>query len=166
MKKRKISRKGGLFIVKQEACIKHPYLDSAKKMTIGVGHLIKKSELSSGKIVINGKRVRWRAGLSTKQCFHLFEQDVAIFERCINDKINVKLSQCQFDALVSFSFNIGRGAFSSSTLRRKLNNGNYASVPKQLVRWVYSGGKKSKGLKARRLREAELWKRGSSSANL
>ena len=60
----------------------------------------------------------------------------------------------QFDALVSFTFNLGSGAFQRSTLRRKVNHQAYAEVPAQLMRWLWAGGRKLNGLVSRRSTEA------------
>lgn len=59
-------------------------------------------------------------------------------------------------ALTSFVFNLGAGRYRGSTLRRRVNEGNWDDVPRQLRRWVYSGGKKLKGLVIRREAEAVL----------
>lgn len=63
----------------------------------------------------------------------------------------------QFDALVSFTFNLGSGAFQRSTLRRKVNRQAHAEVPAQLMRWVWAGGRMLEGLKKRRSNEAKVY---------
>lgn len=68
--------------------------------------------------------------------------------------IKVPLTDGQFDALVSFTFNLGSGALQRSTLRRKVNREEHADVPREFLRWVWAGGKKLKGLIKRR--EAEI----------
>lgn len=67
------------------------------------------------------------------------------------------LTDNQFDALVSFTFNLGAGALQRSTLRRKLNRGDYYSIPSELKKWVWAGGKKLKGLIKRREEESNLF---------
>ncbi len=133
------------------------YKDSAGLLTIGVGHLLTKSELSSGKININGESVKYVNGLTAEQADELLEQDVKPAETTVNNNVKVELNQHQFDALVSFTFNVGGGAFKGSTLLKKLNNGQYDQVPAQLMRWDKAGGKVVPGLKKRRESEVKLW---------
>ena len=71
--------------------------------------------------------------------------------------INVTLNDNQFDALVSFTFNLGAGNLQSSTLRRLLNRGDYHAIPDQFNRWVYASGTKSRGLVRRRAMEAKMF---------
>lgn len=74
--------------------------------------------------------------------------------------MEVPLTQQQFDALVSFAFNVGNGAFCDSTLLKRLNAGQYDAVPAQLNRWVKAGGKTLEGLVTRRAAEGALFSRG------
>ena len=71
--------------------------------------------------------------------------------------ITAPLSNGQFDALVSFTFNLGAGALQRSTLRRKVNREEHADVPAELMKWVWAGGRKLKGLVKRRQAEASLY---------
>jgi lysozyme len=71
--------------------------------------------------------------------------------------IAVPLTAGQFDALVSFTFNLGGGALQRSTLRRKVNREEHAAVPAELMEWVWAGGRKLKGLVRRREAEAALY---------
>lgn len=75
----------------------------------------------------------------------------------IKDEVVVELSQTQWDALVSFCFNVGAGNFRASTLLKKLNAGRYQTVPSELNRWVFAGGKKLDGLIRRRWAEGRLF---------
>jgi len=68
--------------------------------------------------------------------------------------ITVPLTQGQFDALVSFTFNLGAGALQRSTLRRKINREEHADVHAELMKWVWAGGRKLKGLVRSRVAEA------------
>ena len=70
------------------------------------------------------------------------------------------LKQHQLDALVSFTFNCGEGALASSTLRKRLNRGEYAAVPQELNKWVMSGGRRLEGLVRRRKAEGALFHNG------
>ena len=84
-------------------------------------------------------------------------QDLERFEAAVNDGVQVALNQNQFDALVSFAFNVGRQGFKSSTLLKKLNQGLYDEVPAQLRRWNKTGGNVIQGLVNRREKEIALW---------
>ena len=90
-------------------------------------------------------------------------KDLATAENAVSRLVKVPLNDNQFGALVSFVFNIGQGAFESSTLLRKLNAGDYAAVPDQLMRWVNNDGKPMEGLKRRRAEEGKLWNTPSST---
>jgi lysozyme len=84
-------------------------------------------------------------------------EDLKEFEKAVNQLVKVKLNQAQFDVLVSFTYNIGIGAFEKSTLLKLLNQGQYAEVPKQLMRWVHGNGKVLPGLVRRREIESKRW---------
>ena len=133
------------------------YRDSAGLPTIGVGHLLTRSELTSGKIIINGVPVKYSGGLTQQQVNDLLAQDVRPAEQAVNDGVKVALNQNQFDALTSFTFNVGIAAFRGSTLLRLLNQGQYDQVPAQLLRWTRAGGQVVPGLLNRRQNEIKLW---------
>jgi len=148
----------GLELLKQWEGFKNKlYNDSAGLPTIGVGHLLTKSELSSGKIVINGAAVQYDVGLSDSQVLNLLKQDMTPAAQVVTNKVTVPLNQNQFDALTSFTFNVGGAAFSGSTLLKLLNQGQYDEVPPQLRRWNKAGGKVVQGLINRRENEIKLW---------
>jgi len=125
-------------------------------LTIGYGHLLTKSELNLEKIEINGKYLEYWNGLTEQQAIQLLDEDVDSAENEVN-KVDVLLEQNQFDALVSFTFNVGNGAFRGSTLLKRLNKGLYEEIPNQLKRWNKSGGRINPGLINRRQHEADLW---------
>lgn len=133
------------------------YKDSSGYPTIGVGHLLTKSELSTGRIMIGGEEVFWTKGLNDSQILTLLDQDLDIAEDAVNNNVRVPLSQNQFDALVSFAFNVGISAFANSTLVKLLNQGLYDQVPTQLMRWTRSNGVVVQGLINRRKHEIDLW---------
>ena len=81
----------------------------------------------------------------------------AVAERAVLRLISVPLTQGQFDALVSFTFNLGAGALQRSTLRRTVNREEHADVPAELMKWVWAGGRKLKGLVKRRKAEGLLY---------
>jgi lysozyme len=148
----------GLELLKQwEGFELKVYKDSAGLPTIGVGHLITKPEQSSGNIVIAGVPVQYANGLTDQQVLDLLSQDVQPAEQAVNNGVKVALDQNQFDALVSFTFNVGVGAFTSSTLLKVLNQSQYDGVPDQLRRWNKAGGKVVQGLVNRRENEVTLW---------
>lgn len=154
----KISDRGLELIRQWEGVESMVYLDSAGLPTIGCGHLLTKSEISSGKILIGTKLIAYHLGLSPEQITVLLKQDLSRVQRCINNHVTVELTQNQFDALCSFIFNVGVSAFRASTLRKMLNQGQYAAVPIQLRRWVWAAGKVEQGLVNRRENESKLFK--------
>lgn len=133
------------------------YKDSGGAPTIGYGHLLTKSERTTNTITINGEEVDYTNGLTEEQAEELLAQDVDWAERCVRENTKVNLDQCQFDALVSFVFNVGCGAYRSSTLLERLNSKEFEDVPNQLMRWVYDNGKKVDGLINRREKEVAVW---------
>lgn len=133
------------------------YICPAGCPTIGIGHMLTKDQLSSGKIIIGESLVRYADGLNDIQIYALAGQDLNCFEEVVGLSIKISLNQNQFNALVLFTFNIGSQAFLNSTLRRLLNQGNYSSVPEQMRRWVHANGKVLQGLVRRREKEISLW---------
>jgi len=138
-----ISANGLKKLMDWEGVVLHKYQDAAGLWTIGCGHLITKDE----NFTI----------LTTVEAQDLLHKDLTRFENIINAAVKVPLNQNQFDALVIFTFNIGTGAFIQSTLLKKLNAGDYKSVPDQLMRWTKAGGKEYLGLVTRRKNEIALW---------
>lgn len=116
------------------------YICPAGYPTIGYGHLVRSGESYTE--------------ISETEAEELLRKDVESAERAVLRLVNVPLTDGQFDALVSFTFNLGSGAFQRSTLRRKVNRQAHAEVPAQLMRWVWAGGRKLNGLVSRRITEA------------
>ena len=85
----------------------------------------------------------------------------SIAERAVLRLIKVPLTDGQFDALVSFTFNLGSGALQRSTLRRKVNREEHEEVPAEFLRWVWAGGRKLRGLVRRRAAESVLYQTNS-----
>ena len=154
-----VSDAGVKFIRRWEGSRSAAYHDSAGLLTVGVGHLLTRDELSSGKVEIGAEYVKWRDGLSDEQIDLLLRQDLLRPVTAVNGA-RLHLRQQEFDALVSFVFNVGVRAFNRSTLLKRLHDGNYADAPAQLLRWVYAGGKRIQGLVNRRQAEANLWRYG------
>jgi len=95
--------------------------------------------------------------ITEAQAEALLRKDVAWVEKAINRLVVVPLTQNQFDALASLVFNIGEGGFSTSTLLRLLNSGDYAGAANQFHRWNKQKGVALKGLTIRRKEEMELF---------
>lgn len=152
---RQMTQTGIKSLLAREGSRSKMYYDTAGLPTIGVGHLLTRSEMTSGKIWIDGEAIRWRDGLSNDQITRLFDRDNDLAEAAVSDLVKVELADHQFDTLVSFVFNVGINAFRKSTLLRKLNAGDYAAVPEQLLRWIYAAGKPV--LRLRREEEARQW---------
>jgi len=152
-----VGQRGKNLFKEWEGLVTHEYIDSGGAPTIGIGHLLTRSERTSGKIFLGGKGFVYRNGLTEQQCWDLLDQDLDGTERTVNENVKVPLNQNQFDALVSFVFNVGAGAFRGSTLLRLLNQGEYDQVPAQLKRWVRDNGHVVQGLVNRREKEITLW---------
>jgi lysozyme len=153
----KMSQNGTQLLAEWEGFETEVYDDAAGLPTIGVGHLLTQNEREGGKITIKGQAVDYKQGLSEQEVLDLLAQDLERFEAAVNSAVQVGLNQNQFDALVSFAFNVGTQAFQSSTLLKKLNQGLYDEVPAQLRRWNKAGGKVIQGLINRREKEIVLW---------
>ena len=138
---RTITQRGIALIQRFEGFRSTVYTCPAGYPTIGYGHVVKDSE-------------NFSEGINETQAEALLRQDTATAERAVLRLINVPLTDGQFDALVSFTYNLGGGALQRSTLRRKINREEHAEVPAQLMRWVWAGGRKLKGLMRRRQAEA------------
>ena len=118
------------------------YQDSVGVWTIGYGHTKTAHE---DRLIIKSTADR------------LLAEDLAEFEKYVEEYVTVTLTQNQFDALVSWTFNLGPGNLQESTMLRKLNQGLYTEVPDEMRRWNKAGGEVLKGLVRRREAEAELF---------
>jgi len=103
------------------------------------------------------KDVKMGDVITEEQAQKFLDEDVAWAVRAVNREVTVGLTQNQFDALVSFTFNVGEGAFSKSTLLRKLNAGDYAGAAEQFPRWNKQAGKVLRGLTRRRANEMHMF---------
>jgi lysozyme len=153
----RIDQAGIDFIKEAEGVRPLAYLDVAGLPTIGAGHLLTRDELTSGKIMIDGHAYKYHDGLSDNIIDRLLMRDLHIAELAVKTGVRVDLNQHQYNALVSFAFNVGSNAFKKSTLLKRLNAGDYAAVPEQMRRWIFSAGQQIKGLKNRREKEIALW---------
>ena len=137
----------GLGLIKQfEGLHLQAYLDPVNIPTIGYGT-----------IIIAGKPVRMGTTITEAQAEAYLEEDISTFVTFVNKLVNVPLSQEQFDACVSFVYNLGPNNFKSSTLLRLLNQGRYDEAQPQFLRWNKAGGRVLRGLTRRRLAEAALF---------
>ena len=143
-----ISEAGINFIKEFEKFRARPYKDGGDFWTIGYGHKMSDVEIQEIKEVTH------------EEALEILKLDLQEAEYAVNSLITVPLAQNQFDALVSFAFNVGGGAFEGSTLRKLLNKGFYGVVPEQLNRWVNSSGQRLNGLVRRRKAEGRIFQDG------
>lgn len=138
----KISSTGVDLIKHFESCKLTAYQDSVGIWTIGWGHTgsVKKGDI-------------WTQG----EADNILLNDLDKFEGYVNQYVKVPLTQNQFDALVSWTFNLGPGNLKSSTMLTKLNEKKYDEVPSQMKRWNKAGGKVLRGLERRRNAEAAMF---------
>ena len=155
----KMSERGLEVLMELEGVENKIYDDVAGFPTIGVGHLLLKDELMSGKIVLStGKVIDIRTGrITNTEVKALLQDDIVRYENAVNNGVTVEITQEHFDALTSFTFNVGCGAFSRSTLLKRLNAKRYNDVPAQFKRWNKAGGRVIKGLSNRRNVEIAMW---------
>jgi lysozyme len=146
----RLSRAGAELIARHEGFVPRPYDDAAGHATIGFGHLLHLGPVTTD------DRSRWGA-ISRDSALRLLADDARSAARTVDESVSVPLSQAQFDALVSFAFNIGSGAFRSSTLLRKLNRGDARGAADELLRWSRAGGQVLPGLARRRAAERALF---------
>ncbi|WP_288379847.1 lysozyme [uncultured Massilia sp.] len=132
-----------------EGCYLAAYRCPAGIPTIGVGHT---------------RRVKMGDRCTVQQADVWLTEDLQDAEAAVNTLVKAPLAQQQFDALVSFAFNLGGTALAESTLLILLNKGNYKAAAEQFDRWVHSGGKKLAGLVRRRAAEKALFLDGLRSA--
>ena len=137
-----ISQEGLSLIKKFEGCELESYKCAAGVWTIGYGST-------------NG--VEEGMEISQERADMLLLEDVEVFEEAVNKLVEVPLEQNQFDALVSWTFNLGSTNLQNSTLLKVLNNEDYEGVPSQIKRWNKAGGEVLQGLVRRREAEALLF---------
>ena len=151
---RQITKAGLEAIKRREGLRLNAYQDDAGVWTIGYGHT---GDVWKGDVIDEGKAE------------DLLREDVKWAETTISASVQVPLKDHQFDALVSWAFNIGTGQTIDSTLVRRLNAGEFDAVPSELMRWVKvtspTSGKKlfSQGLQNRRQSEVNQWMQANSN---
>jgi lysozyme len=140
----KISPTGIKLIKSFEGLSLTSYLCPVGVLTIGYGH--------TGNVLAGTK-------ITEKEADALLKQDLIKFEQAVLNYVTIDLNQNQFDALVSFCFNVGTQAFKGSTLVKRLNNGENLNIvaSEELPRWNKGDGKVLEGLSRRRSAEVELF---------
>lgn len=133
----------GIELIKSfEGCRLEAYQDAVKVWTIGYGH--------TGNVKAGMK-------ITQEEVMKLLKSDLKKFESAVNKAVKVFLNQNQFDALVSFTYNLGAGNLKSSTLLKKLNAGDYAGAANEFTKWNKADGKVLNGLTRRRESEKALF---------
>lgn len=118
-----------------------PYVCPGGYLTVGYGHVVKNPDA-------------FRQPIDEDEAAQILAIDIQAAEKAVLRLITVPLRDGQFDALVSFTFNLGAGALQRSTLRRKVNQEEHDDAAAEFLKWVWAGGKKLKGLINRRSAEA------------
>ena len=137
-----ISNKGISLLKEFEGFRSHAYEDAVGVWTIGYGHT---------------KGVKPNDIISAAQGDKMLSDELTEYENYVSALVTVPLHQHQFDALVSWTYNLGPTNLKNSTLLKKLNEGKYDEVPDQIRRWNRAGGKELEGLTRRREAEALLF---------
>lgn len=132
------------FIASHEGFRSKIYKDPYGYDTIGYGHLLKE-----------GEHEIFKNGITKEQALELLKKDIYDAEKSVNLSVKVPLTQNQFDALVSFTFNVGSGNLRKSTLLKKLNEGDYRGAADQFLRWI--GNPPLPGLQRRRAEERKIF---------
>jgi lysozyme len=156
----KVSAKAIKMIQHHEGVRQKPYRCPAKLWTVGVGHVLYPEQ---GKLKID-ERDGFALKIEDFRVFSMEEVDAILrtdldrFERGVEKFCPVPLTQGQFDALVSFSFNVGLGTLQRSTLRQKVLRGDMEGASEELLKYCMAGGKVLKGLLNRRKDEQAVFK--------
>ena len=145
----KLSENGYKLICEFEGLKLKPYLCSAKVPTIGYGNTY----------YPDGKKVTLLDKPITKEyAFEIFKEVADKFAKRVNERLIKPVTQNQFDAMVSFAYNIGTSAFAISTLLKKVNvNPNDLTIRNEFMKWTKAGGKVVQGLVNRRQKEADIY---------
>jgi len=139
------SDKGKEFIKHFEGCRLEAYQCSSDVWTIGFGH---------------ARGVEKDDKISKKQADNLLSADIEMVETHVQRLITVDLNQSQWDAIVSWCFNLGCGNLRASTMLQVINSGELNKVSEQIIRWDKVGKKAVAGLTRRRKAEADLFDNG------
>ena len=138
----KISGEGLALIKKFEGCELESYRCSANVVTIGFGHT---------------RTAKEGMTITREEADMLLEEDIRSFETSVLSLVEVDLKQCEFDALIAWTFNLGAFNLKSSTLLKRINAKDWNDVPHQIKRWNKANGTVLQGLIRRREAEALLF---------
>ena len=127
------------------------YKCSAGRRTVGYGHLVVRNDRVLDRVL--GKKRGELVSISELEAEDVLCLDIRKCEAVLYDNIKAPISQNEFDALISFVFNLGGGNFKASTLLKSLNDGEYLAAADQLLRWCHVGKNVSQGLLKRRFVE-------------
>ena len=152
-----VSQDGLSFIARHEGMRLELYNDPGNHCTIGVGHLV-----HTGPCDGRASETPFANGLTEEEALELFRNDVTTYEQTVRELVQVPLTQNQFDALVSLTYNIGPGGFADSHVLENLNAGNYDAIPDSFREHVHAfHGPVLPGLVRRREEEIKLFMDGT-----
>jgi lysozyme len=155
----KVSKEAIEGIKKDEGVRTKPYRCPALLWTVGVGHVIDPNHI---RVKLDERKniplpPEWDRVLSMAEVDAILAADLATFERGVLRLCPSGLTQGRFDALVSFSFNVGLGNLQRSTIRMKHNRGDFEGAAEGFMAWTKAGGKELPGLVKRRKHERALY---------
>lgn len=143
----RVNQKGLELIKEFEGFRAKAYKCPAGVWTVGYGHTSNAGEPKVGSLT----------EVTREQAEEILRRDLGTFERAVSDAVRVTVSSNQYSALVSFCYNVGPGAFRSSSVLKAVNAKQWAEVPRRLALWNKAGGKVLPGLVRRRAAEAALF---------
>lgn len=150
-----LSAEGAALVKQFEGCLHpvpggyRPYVCPAGVLTLGYGHTRD-----------NGRQFKPSDVWTKGECDAEFRSDMGVFERAVKRRVRVELTQHQFDALVSFTYNCGEGNLAKSSLLRKVNAKDFSGAVGEFAKWNRGGGRVLLGLTRRRAAEAKLFATG------
>lgn len=142
----KVDKAGIEFIIQQEGIVLHSYLDSGGILTLGVGS--------------TGKHVKPNQKITREEAIKLLYKDLDRFEKAVSKAVKVPINQREFNALTSFTFNLGEGSLLKSSLLKYINSGkpyDPVHIIKLFGLWQNVEGRPSQSIYNRRVREARLF---------
>lgn len=130
--------------------------DFSQHCTVGYGYLVHRGPCNGAP-----SEAPFLNGITRERALELLAQETATAATAVSNAVTVPLNQAQFDALISFTFNVGAAAFRNSGLLRAVNENRFADVPTELNRWTRSGNRVLPGLVRRRAAEGQLFSNGT-----